>query len=81
MKLRVSAWRDMKTLIERIASLTRERSVDWALLLCGEGPPQWDPALEAEAPVLIYGVRDLVERLRCESFAVVISSFWRAFTR
>jgi hypothetical protein len=73
-KLRVSAWRDMKILIERIASLTRERSVDWALLLYGDGPPQWDPTLEAEAPVLIYRVRDLVERLRGESFAVVISS-------
>lgn len=73
-KLRISAWREVRILVERTASLTQKRSADWALLLYGDGPSQWDPTLEAEAPVLIYGVRDLVERLRGESFAAVISS-------
>jgi hypothetical protein len=73
-KLQISAWREVKLLVERMTSLTKTRSVDWALLLYGDGPALWDPTLEAQPPVLVYGIRDLVERLRDESFATVISS-------
>ena len=73
-KLRISAWRQVRTLVEQVASLARLRSVDWVLLLVGDGPPEWDPTLEGEEPVLICGIRELVERLRSESFAAVIGS-------
>jgi len=74
LKLRIASRRDMNVVRDQVASFARARSVDWALILYGEGPPNWDDDVELAPPVLIYRIADLLERLRTESFAVVVSS-------
>jgi hypothetical protein len=74
LKLRITSRRDMSIVRDQVASHARARSVDWALILYGEGPPHWDDDSEIESPVLVYRIGDLIERLRRESFALVISS-------
>jgi hypothetical protein len=74
LKLRIPTSRALKVVHEQVKSFARARSVDWALVLYGEGPHFSDPVVESEPPVLFLGVRDLIERLRTDGFGAVMRS-------
>jgi hypothetical protein len=74
LKLRIGSRRDMKIIRDQVASHVRVSNAEWGLVLFGEGPPHWDDDVELEPPVLVYKIRDLIERLRSESFAAIMSS-------
>jgi hypothetical protein len=74
LKLRIPTRSALRSVRERVREYARLRNREWALILYGEGPPHWDAEVESEAPILILGARQFVERLRTEGFAAVVGS-------
>lgn len=74
LKLQVRTRSALRSIREQVKEYARLRNREWALVLYGEGPPDWDAEVENEAPILTMEARKFIERLRSESFAAVIGS-------
>jgi hypothetical protein len=56
-----------------VASYVSARNVEWGLVLYGDGPSRHSGELQSVPPVLFLQIGDLVERLRVEGFASIMS--------